>query len=68
MAISAVGSLAQTNSDIVETTLGVSPTAVGNVLLLAVRVFSGSETVTSVSGGGVTTWTVSYTHLTLPTN
>jgi len=57
VAISAVGTLAQTNSDLVETTLAVSPTAVGNVLLLAVRVFSGAETVTSVSGGGVTTWT-----------
>ena len=57
MAISAVGTLAQTNSDLVETTLAVSATAIGNVLLLAVRVFSGSETVTSVSGGGVTTWT-----------
>ena len=56
MAISAVGALAQTSSDVVETTLAVSPTAAGSALVLAVRVFSGAETVTSVSGGGVGAW------------
>jgi hypothetical protein len=56
VAISAVGALVQTASDSVETTLGVSPTAVGDVFVAAVRVFSDPFTVTSMSGGGVTTW------------
>ena len=39
------------------TTLAVSPGSVGDVLVLAVKVSSGSITVSSVSGGGVVSWT-----------
>jgi RHS repeat-associated protein len=39
------------------TTLPVSPEAVGDVLVLAVGVFGDATTVTSLSGGGVTSWT-----------
>lgn len=38
------------------TTLAVSPTAVGDVLLLATNLTSTSLSVASVAGGGVTTW------------
>ena len=55
MAISAVGSIAISNG---VNTLSVSPTAIGNILVLTVpNTGSGVNTpLTAVSGGGVTTW------------
>jgi hypothetical protein len=38
-------------------TLAVVPVAVGNFLLFGVKISSGTFTVSSVAGGGVTTWT-----------
>jgi hypothetical protein len=54
--ISAVGSLA-TKSGNGTTTLAVSPRQAGDLLVLAVKVSSSSVTASSVSGGGVSTWT-----------
>ncbi len=60
VAISAVGSAAsnvQTSAN-TTTTVAVSPTAVGNILLWAAGMTTVvSMTVSTVSGGGVTTWT-----------
>ncbi len=55
-AISAVGSLADTEGTGVSS-LSVSPEAVGDALVLTLKVSSATATATSVSGGGVTTWT-----------
>ena len=54
--VSAVGSLA-TNSGNDTTTLAVSPRQTGDLLVLAVKTSSPSITASSVSGGGVPTWT-----------
>jgi len=54
--ISAVGSYASAHNTGI-TTLAVSPAQVGDVLVLSVRVSSGTITATSVAGGGATTWT-----------
>lgn len=53
--ISAVGSAA-TSGGTGTTTLSVSPTAVGDVLVLATNLTSTTLSVSSVAGGGVTTW------------
>ena len=55
-AISAVGPLA-TNSVAGSTTLSVNPTHVGNLLVVTAEPGAASPTLTSLSGGGVTTWT-----------
>lgn len=55
MAITAVGSPATWDA-VAATTIPVSPTTVGNALLLTTRI-AGAPTITAVSGGGVTTWT-----------
>ncbi len=54
--ISAVGSL-HTASGTALTTLSVSPSTVGDMLAVTVMNTSTSVTVSSLSGGGVTTWT-----------
>ena len=54
--ISAVGSLADDDGTGV-TTLSVSPQHVGDLVALSVRVSSSSISVSSISGGGVSTWT-----------
>ena len=54
--ISAVGSLADAHGNGVSS-LPVSPETVGDALVLTVKVSSATATVTSVSGGGVATWT-----------
>ncbi len=54
--ISAVGSYSSAHNTGIST-LAVSPAQVGDVLVLVVRVSSGTVTATSVSGGGATTWT-----------
>ncbi len=54
-AITAVGTTA-THSGAAGTTLSVSPTAVGDCFILASGVQSATVFVSSVSGGGVTTW------------
>lgn len=53
MSISAVGSIA-TSSGVA--TLAVNPTNVGDILILTYGISSTGATVSSVSGGGVTTW------------
>lgn len=53
--VSAVGSAA-TSGGTGTTTLSVSPTAVGDCLVLATNLTSVSLSVASVAGGGVTTW------------
>ena len=53
--IAAVGSPANASGSGI-TTLSVSPQAVGDVLVLAVKVNSTAITVSSVSGGGVSAW------------
>ncbi|HLG66527.1 MAG TPA: IPT/TIG domain-containing protein [Acidimicrobiales bacterium] len=55
-AISAVGSMANSSGSGV-TTLGDSPQASGDALVLLVKAHSSSITVSSVSGGGASTWT-----------
>ena len=53
--ITAVGGLPNTDST-GNTSVSVAPTAVGNAIVLSVKVSSSSISVSSVSGGGVTTW------------
>lgn len=55
--VSAVGNLA-TNSGNDTTTLAVSPRHTGDLLVLAVKTSSPNITASSVSGGGVGTWTL----------
>lgn len=67
MTISAVGSLfSATGSGL--TTLNVSPTAVGDCLVLAVTINFAADSVTSVSGGGVASWTLIAGPYTVSTN
>jgi hypothetical protein len=54
--ITAVGTLDDAHGTGV-TTLAVSPTQVGDVLVLAIKVSSPTITASSVSGGGASTWT-----------
>jgi hypothetical protein len=58
--ISAVGALATAGGGSVVSTLPVSPTAVGDLFVFVVRNFQHTATLTSVTGGGVTTWTKLY--------
>jgi hypothetical protein len=51
-----VGAFASANGTALKT-LSVSPTAIGDVLVLAVGCYSSAVQVSAVSGGGVTTWT-----------
>ena len=53
MTISAVGSVATSSGS---TTLSVSPTTIGNILVVAIGTLGSNFPITSVSGGGVTTW------------
>ena len=53
MTISAVGSVATSSGS---TTLSVSPTTIGNILVVAVGTLGSNFPITSISGGGVTTW------------
>lgn len=55
MAITAVGTLAKA-SGIGQKTVSVSPTTLGDILVLSVLMQLTVNTVTAVSGGGVTTW------------
>jgi hypothetical protein len=54
--ITPVGGVTSIDSD-GATTLAVSPAHVGDVLVLGVRIFSTTVTVSSVAGGGASTWT-----------
>jgi hypothetical protein len=54
MTLTAVGSLASSAGSL---TLAVTPTAVGDVLVLGSADLGGPSPLTAVSGGGVTTWT-----------
>jgi hypothetical protein len=54
--ITAVGTIAS-NHGAGTSTLSVTPTAVGNALVLGVRILSGSITVQSVTGGNAGSWT-----------
>ncbi len=56
VAITAVGTMAS-NASTAVTTLAVTPQHVGDLMLLAVKVASTSISASSVSGGGVGTWT-----------
>src|ERR1035437_8463999 len=56
MAITAVGSTASASGTGLKT-LAVSPTTIGDVLVLAVGSSSATVQISAVSGGGVTTWT-----------
>src|ERR1035437_1560669 len=56
MAITAVGSTASATGTALKT-LAVSPTAIGDVLVLGVACASTTVHISAVSGGGVTTWT-----------
>ena len=54
--IAPVGTLVTGSAGTTTTTLAVSPTKVGNILVLAFREYPSTASVTSISGGGVTTW------------
>ena len=56
VAIKAVGSFTSKSGTAI-TTLAVSPQTVGDVLVVFAKVDTTGHTVTSISGGGVTTWT-----------
>ena len=53
MTISAVGSVATSSGS---TTLSVSPTTIGNILVVAIGTSGSDFLINSISGGGVTTW------------
>lgn len=55
MTITAVGSFAAAGST-TQSTLAVSPTAIGDIFCLATTVNISSKSVTGCTGGGVTTW------------
>lgn len=55
MAISAVGTLAKISSNVA--TLSVSPTTLGDLMVLLTDIGSTTVHATSISGGGVATWT-----------